>query len=95
MAMIGLGIAFTCMAGAARGNHIAYGLSVSLLGLMIAAIIAAITYWALYGLAIMTTSVVSRNDDDHTLVTADNPSFSGDANAESKLNNNPVGETQS
>jgi hypothetical protein len=91
LSMIALGVAFTCLAGAARGSHVAFGLSVSLLGLLIAAIVAAVAYWALYGLAVMTTTTNARHSRNDPQGSAPTTSEKTD----SQLNNTPLSEVQS
>ncbi len=58
MFMIVVGGVSACLAGAARGNPVAFGLSVGIGGLILPAMVFAAAYWVLYACAVATQAVV-------------------------------------
>jgi hypothetical protein len=53
--MIAIGIVAACMAGAARGNRIAFGLSVAIIGSILPFVVMAIVQWFSFAMALIST----------------------------------------
>jgi len=52
-AMAGLAIVSACLASAARGGVVAFGLSVALAGLIVPLVLATVLYWSSFSMAMM------------------------------------------
>ncbi len=53
--MIAIGVIAACMAGAARGNKIAFGLSVAIVGSILPMLVMAVVHWFSLGIALLST----------------------------------------
>ena len=58
--MVAIGLLSLCMSSAARGNRVAFGISVALIGSIIPLTVYAVVHWASFGIANLTRLVGNR-----------------------------------
>jgi hypothetical protein len=66
--MIAVGVVSACMAGASRGNRIAFGLSVAIIGTILPFAVFSLVHWFSFALASIRQSVIDfhRNTANHS-----------------------------
>lgn len=64
--MIAVGVISACMAGASRGNRVAFGLSVAIIGTILPLAIFAVVHWFSFLLAFIPISLNSANRKSST-----------------------------